>query len=65
MSYCDIARLVEMTQSLFSSIENLKSEQMVNMERRESQFYSLADDHVKTILNKAKPYRGINHEKDI
>jgi len=58
MCVCDIAALLGMTQSAIShQLRALKSARLVKG-RREGKvvFYSLADDHVKTIIN-----QGLEH----
>ncbi len=58
MCVCDIAALLNMTQSAIShQLRVLKQSQLVKF-RREGKaiFYSLADDHVVTILN-----QGMDH----
>ena len=58
MCVCDIAQLLGMTQSAIShQLRSLKNARLVKA-RREGKtiFYSLADDHVKTIMG-----QGIDH----
>jgi len=58
MCVCDIAQLLGMTQSAIShQLRALKNVRLVKA-RREGKtiFYSLADDHVKTIIG-----QGIDH----
>ena len=58
MCVCDIAALLGMTQSAIShQLRSLKNARLVKA-RREGKtiFYSLADDHVKTIMG-----QGIDH----
>ena len=61
MCVCDIAQLLGMTQSAIShQLRALKNARLVKS-RREGKivFYSLADDHVKTIID-----QGIEHVKE-
>ena len=53
MCVCDIANLLGMTQSAIShQLRALKSARLVKGRREgKTVFYSLADDHVKTIIN--------------
>ena len=53
MCVCDIAQLLGMTQSAIShQLRSLKNAQLVKARREgKTVFYSLADDHVKTIIN--------------
>ena len=55
---CDIAQLLGMTQSAIShQLRSLKNARLVKARREgKTVFYSLADDHVKTIIN-----QGIEH----
>lgn len=55
---CDIAQLLEMSQSAIShQLRVLKQSRLVKFRREgKTVFYSLADDHVSTILS-----QGINH----
>lgn len=55
---CDIATLVEMTQSAIShQLKLLRSSHLVKYRKEgKSAFYSLADDHVRTIIN-----QGLEH----
>lgn len=58
MCVCDIAQLLGMTQSAIShQLRSLKQSKLVK-NRREGKtvFYSLADDHVRTIIN-----QGMDH----
>lgn len=58
MCVCDIAQLLEMSQSAIShQLRVLKNARLIKF-RREGKtiFYSLADDHVRTIIN-----QGIEH----
>ncbi|HPB18028.1 MAG: metalloregulator ArsR/SmtB family transcription factor [Clostridia bacterium] len=56
MCVCDIARLTEMTQSAIShQLKTLKASKLVKYRKEgKATFYSLADDHVKTILEQGK-----------
>ena len=58
MCVCDIAALLGMTQSAIShQLRALKSARLVKGRREgKTVFYSLADDHVKTIIN-----QGLEH----
>ena len=58
MCVCDIAQLLGMTQSAIShQLRVLKNSKLVaNRRDGKSIIYSLADDHVRTILN-----QGMNH----
>jgi len=58
MCVCDIATLLEMSQSAIShQLAVLKRSKLVSARREgKTVFYSLADDHVRTILN-----QGIEH----
>ena len=58
MCVCDIAELLHMTQSAIShQLRVLKQSQLVKYRREgKTVFYSLADDHVKTILG-----QGLDH----
>ena len=58
MCVCDIAQLLGMTQSAIShQLRSLKNARLVKARREgKTVFYSLADDHVKTIIN-----QGIEH----
>ena len=58
MCVCDIAQLLGMTQSAIShQLRSLKNARLVKARRDgKTVFYSLADDHVKTIIN-----QGIEH----
>ena len=58
MCVCDIAQLLGMTQSAIShQLRSLKNARLVKARRDgKTVFYSLADDHVKTILD-----QGIEH----
>lgn len=61
MCVCDIAQVLGMTQSAIShQLRVLKQNQLVKF-RREGKtiFYSLADDHVTTIIN-----QGMDHIKE-
>ena len=61
MCVCDIAQLIEMSQSAIShQLRVLKQAKLV-MFRREGKtvFYSLSDDHVRTMIN-----QGIEHIKE-
>ncbi|MDD2262595.1 MAG: metalloregulator ArsR/SmtB family transcription factor [Clostridia bacterium] len=55
---CDIATLLEMTQSAIShQLKLLRSSHLVKYRKEgKSAFYSLADDHVRTIIN-----QGLEH----
>ena len=61
MCVCDIAQLVNMTQSAIShQLRILKQSQLVKSRRDgKSVFYSLADDHVYRIIN-----QGFEHIKE-
>ena len=58
MCVCDIAALLGMTQSaIFHQLRALKNARLVTSRRDgKTVFYSLADDHVKTIIN-----QGLEH----
>ncbi|MBQ8389544.1 MAG: helix-turn-helix transcriptional regulator [Oscillibacter sp.] len=58
MCVCDIAQLLGMTQSAIShQLRSLKNARLVKARREgKTVFYSLADDHVKTIVD-----QGIEH----
>lgn len=58
MCVCDIAQLLNMSQSAIShQLRVLKQSQLVKARREgKTVFYSLADDHVKTIVN-----QGMEH----
>jgi len=58
MCVCDIAQILDMTQSAIShQLRILKQNQLVKFRRcGKSIMYSLADDHVRTIIN-----QGIEH----
>ena len=58
MCVCDIATLLQMTQSAIShQLAVLKRSKLVSSRRDgKTVFYSLADDHVRTIIN-----QGIDH----
>lgn len=58
MCVCDIAQLLEMSQSAIShQLRVLKQSKLVKFRRDgKTVFYSLADDHVRTIIN-----QGIEH----
>ena len=58
---CDIAVLLGLTQSAMShQLRALKSARLVKSRREgKTVFYSLADDHVKTIIN-----QGLDHVKE-
>ncbi len=58
---CDIAELLNMTQSAIShQLRVLKQAKLVKYRREgKSMFYSLADDHVKTILK-----QGMDHVEE-
>ena len=58
MCVCDIAQLLGMTQSAIShQLRALKNARLVKSRREgKTVFYSLADDHVKTIIN-----QGLEH----
>ena len=58
MCVCDIAQLLGMTQSAIShQLRVLKQSQLVNFRRDgKTIFYSLADNHVRTIIN-----QGMEH----
>ena len=61
MCVCDIAALLGLTQSAIShQLRALKSARLVKSRRDgKTVFYSLADDHVKTIIN-----QGLDHVKE-
>ena len=61
MCVCDIAALLGMTQSAIShQLRALKNARLVKSRREgKTVFYSLADDHVKTIID-----QGIEHVKE-
>ena len=61
MCVCDIAALLGMTQSAIShQLRALKSARLVKSRREgKTVFYSLADDHVKTIID-----QGLEHVKE-
>ena len=61
MCVCDIAQLLNMTQSAIShQLRALKNARLVKSRRDgKAVFYSLADDHVKTII-----HQGIEHVKE-
>lgn len=61
MCVCDIAQLLGMTQSAIShQLRALKNVRLVKSRRDgKTVFYSLADDHVKTIIN-----QGLEHVKE-
>ena len=61
MCVCDIAALLGMTQSAISpQLRALKNARLVKSRRDgKTVFYSLADDHVKTIID-----QGIEHMKE-
>lgn len=58
MCVCDIANILNMTQSAIShQLKNLKQAKLIkNRKEGKTVFYSLADEHVMTILN-----QGIDH----
>ncbi|EDS72528.1 transcriptional regulator, ArsR family [Anaerofustis stercorihominis DSM 17244] len=58
MCVCDIANILNMTQSAVShQLKNLKNARLIkNRKDGKTVFYSLADEHVMTILN-----QGIDH----
>ena len=58
MCVCDIAQLLGMTQSAIShQLRALKNARLVKGRREgKTVFYSLADDHVKTIID-----QGLDH----
>ena len=61
MCVCDIAVLLGMTQSAIShQLRALKNARLVKARREgKTVFYSLADDHVKTIIN-----QGLDHVQE-
>ena len=61
MCVCDIAALLGMTQSAIShQLRALKNARLVKARREgKTVFYSLADDHVKTIID-----QGLDHVKE-
>ena len=61
MCVCDIAALLGMTQSAIShQLRALKNARLVTSRRDgKTVFYSLADDHVKTIIN-----QGLDHVRE-
>ena len=58
MCVCDIARLLSMTQSAISHQLRLLKESKLVKNRRDGKtvYYSLADDHIRTVLN-----QGMDH----
>lgn len=58
MCVCDIAKILNMTQSAIShQLKSLKQNSLVKFRREgKTVFYSLADSHVKTIIN-----QGMEH----
>ncbi len=58
MCVCDIARLLNMTQSAISHQLRLLKESKLVRNRRDGKtvYYSLADDHIRTVLN-----QGMDH----
>ena len=56
---CDLAKALNMTQSAIShQLRILKQNKLVKSRREgKSIFYSLADDHVRTIINQTGTYR--------
>ena len=56
---CDLAKALNMTQSAIShQLRILKQNKLVKNRREgKSIFYSLADDHVRTIINQGRAYR--------
>ena len=61
MCVCDIAQLLGMTQSAIShQLRSLKNARLVKARREgKTVFYSLADDHVKTIID-----QGLEHVRE-
>ncbi|MCL2051356.1 MAG: metalloregulator ArsR/SmtB family transcription factor [Lachnospiraceae bacterium] len=61
MCVCDLAEILKMNQTTIShQLRTLKQMKMVRNKREgKSIFYSLADDHIKTILN-----QGMEHIKE-
>lgn len=61
MCVCDIAQLLNMTQSAIShQLRALKNAKLVKARREgKTVFYSLADDHVRTIIN-----QGLDHVRE-
>ena len=61
MCVCDIAQLLGMTQSAIShQLRSLKNARLVKARREgKTVFYSLADEHVKTIIN-----QGLEHVRE-
>lgn len=61
MCVCDIAQLLNMTQSAIShQLQVLKKSKLVKYRRQgKTVFYSLADDHVRTIIN-----QGMEHVQE-
>lgn len=61
MCVCDIAQLLNMTQSAIShQLRALKNAKLVKSRRAgKTVFYSLADDHVRTIIN-----QGLEHVRE-
>ena len=55
---CDLAKALNMTQSAIShQLRILKQNKLVNSRREgKSIFYSLADDHVRTIINQGREH---------
>ena len=62
---CDLAKALNMTQSAIShQLRILKQNKLVKSRREgKSIFYSLADDHVRTIINQGREHKKI--EKSI
>ena len=61
MCVCDIAEVLKMTQSAISHQLRLLKQAKLGKNRREGKtvFYSLADDHVRTII-----YQGMEHVEE-
>lgn len=61
MCVCDIAQLLNMTQSAIShQLRSLKQSKLVKYRREgKTVFYSLADAHVRTIIN-----QGLEHVEE-
>ena len=61
MCVCDLAQTLDMTQSAIShQLRALKNVRLVKARREgKTVFYSLADDHVKTIIN-----QGLEHVRE-
>ena len=54
---CDLAKVLNMTQSAIHQLRILKQNKLVKNRREgKSIFYSLADDHVRTIINQGRDH---------